>query len=56
MKTNVKTKKDFDAVEWMQSRRAEIAQDIEGMSFEEEKKYFEESANQLKKYKTVGDH
>ena len=53
MKTKVENKKDFDAVELMQKRRIQIGKDIQGMSFEEEKAYFQESTEKLKKYKMV---
>ena len=55
MKTKVENKRDFDAVELMQRRRIQIGKDIQNMTFEEEKKYFEESAEKLKKYKPVGN-
>ena len=55
MKTKVERKKDFDAVELMQKRRIQIGKDIQGMTFEEEKRYFQESAEKLKKYKPVGN-
>ena len=54
MKTKVENKKDFDAVELMQKRRFQIGKDIQNMTFEEEKKYFQESAEKLRKYRTVG--
>lgn len=53
MKTKVENKKDFDAVELMQRRRIQIGKDIQNMTFEEEKKYFRESAEKLKKFKPV---
>jgi len=55
MKTKVGNKQDFDAVELMQNRRIQIGNDIQNMTFEEEKKYFQESAEKLKKYKPVGN-
>lgn len=55
MKTKVENKKDFDAVELMQSRRIQIGKDIQNMTFEEEKSYFQESARKLRKYKPVGN-
>ena len=55
MKTKVEKKKDFDAVELMQNRRIQIGKDIQNMTFEQEKKYFQESAQKLKKYKPVGN-
>lgn len=54
MKTKTENKKDFDAVELMQSRRIQIGKDIQGMTFEEEKKYFQESAQMLRKFKHIG--
>jgi len=53
MKTE--NKKDFDAVELMWARRIQIGKDIQGMTFEEEKNYFKESAEKLKKFKSVGN-
>ncbi|MDZ7720621.1 MAG: hypothetical protein U5K72_17525 [Balneolaceae bacterium] len=56
MKIKIEKKKDFDAVELMQNRRTQISKDIQGMTFEEEKKYFQESAEKLKKFKPVGSN
>lgn len=55
MKTNIETKKEFDAVEFMRSRRTLISQELQGMTFEEEKEYFAQSAKKLKKYSRVGE-
>lgn len=55
MKTKEENKKDFDAVGLMQRRRIQICKDIQNMTFEEEKKYFRESAEKLKKFKPVGN-
>jgi len=55
MKTNIETKKEIDAVEFMRSRRIQIGKDIQGMTFQEEKEYFKKSAERLKKYKPVGN-
>jgi len=53
MKTNITTKKDFDAVELMRNIRTQIGKDIEGMTFEQEKEYFKKGSNKVKKYKPV---
>lgn len=53
MKAKIEKDKDFDAVELMRNRRIQIGKDIQNMTFEEEKKYFQESAKKLKKYKPV---
>jgi len=55
MKTKVQTKKIFDSVEFMRTRRTEIGEEIQGMTFEQEKEYFQNSSELLKKYKTVGN-
>lgn len=55
MKTKGEKKNDFDTVELMQNRRIQIGKDIQNMTFEQEKKYFQESAQKLKKYKPVGN-
>lgn len=62
MKTKVTIKKEparpaggFDAVELMRSIRTEIGKEIEGMTFEQEKELYKESAEKLKKYKRVGN-
>ncbi|MEQ9299166.1 MAG: hypothetical protein RIF33_11400 [Cyclobacteriaceae bacterium] len=54
MKTKVEMNKGFDAVEFMRSRRTQISEDIKNMTFEEERAYFEKSAEVLKKYKRIG--
>lgn len=53
MKIKVENKKDFDAVELMQNRRIQIGKDIKNMTIEEEKEYFRESTEKLKKFKSV---
>ena len=55
MKTNIETKKDFDAVELMRSRRIQIGKDIKGMTFEQEKEYFKKASEKIKKYKLAGN-
>ncbi len=44
MKTETKTKKTFDAVEFMRQRRKQISKDIEGMTPKEEIEYFKTKA------------
>ena len=39
MKNNIKTKKEFDAVDMMRSIREKISKEIQGMTFEQEKEY-----------------
>ncbi len=53
MKIKVENKKDFDAVELMQNRRIQIGKDIKNMTIEEEKEYFRDSTEKLKKFKSV---
>jgi hypothetical protein len=53
MKTTEKTK-PFDAVKMMRDIRDQIDKDTEGMTFEQEKKYFEKGAEKAKKYQKVG--
>ena len=54
MKANITTKKDFDAVELMRVIRIQIGKEIKGMTFEQEKDYFKNAFEKLKKYKQVG--
>jgi hypothetical protein len=49
MKTETKTKKTFDAVEFMRQRREEISKDIEGMTPKEEIDYFKRKAAEFNK-------
>ena len=51
MKTEIKTKKSFDAVAFMRKRRDQISKEIEGMTPEEEIKYFKKNAAKLKSKK-----
>jgi len=51
MKT--KTKKDFDAVEFMRKKRNEISKDIEDMDYKQIKEYF---ANKKKKERILPSH
>ena len=39
MKNEIKTKKDFDAVDLVRSIREKISKEIQGMTFEQEKEY-----------------
>ena len=39
MKNNIKTKKEFDAVDMMRSIREKIGKEIQGMLFKQEKEY-----------------
>ncbi len=55
MKTKVENEKNFDAVELVRSRRAQIGKDIRNMTFKEEKEYFREASEKLKKFKSVDD-
>ena len=55
MKTNITTKKDFDAVELMRGIRTQIGKDIEGMTFEQEKEYFKKGLEKTKRFKPVGN-
>ncbi len=48
MKTNVTTKKGFDAVELQHKLRTEIGKKIEGMSSEEEIQFFKKAAERAK--------
>ena len=49
MKTETKTKKTFDAVEFMRRRREKISKDIEGMTPKEEIEYFKKNAAEFNK-------
>lgn len=49
MKTKTKTKKTFDAVEFMRRRREEISEHIEGMTPKEEIEYFKKKAKEFNK-------
>lgn len=49
MKTKIKTKKKFDAVEFMRRRREEISKEIEGMTPKEEIEYFKKHAAEFSK-------
>jgi hypothetical protein len=48
MKTDVKTKKTFDAVAFMRKRRDEISKEIEGMTPQQEIEYFKKNADKLR--------
>jgi len=49
MKTEIKTKKTVDAVEFMRQRREQISKDIEGMTPKEEIEYFKKKATEFNK-------
>jgi hypothetical protein len=51
MKTELKTKKTFDAVAFMRKRRDEISKEIEGMTPKQEIEYFKKKAAELRKRK-----
>ena len=51
MKTELKTKKTFDAVAFMRRRREEISKEIDGMTPQQEIEYFRKNAAELKKTK-----
>jgi hypothetical protein len=48
MKTEVTTKKTFDAVAFMRKRRDEISKEIEGMTPQQEINYFKTNAVKLR--------
>ena len=48
MKTEVKTKKTFDAVAFMRKRRDEISKEIEGLTPRQEIEYFKRNAVEVK--------
>ena len=49
MKTEVKTKKSFDAVAFMRQRREQISKEIEGMTAKQEIEYFKKKAAEFKR-------
>ncbi len=51
MKTDTKTKKTFDAVDFMRKRREEISKEIEGMTPKQEIEYFKKKAVEFNKSK-----
>lgn len=51
MKTNVTTKKGFDAMELQHRLRTEIGKKIKGMSSEEEIQFFEKASERAKQRK-----
>lgn len=53
MKTDTKTKKDFDAVEMMRQIRNNIDQETEGMNFEQLKKYYKNKSEKFENEKKV---
>lgn len=53
MKTNVRTKKEFDAVDMMRSIRERISKEIQGMSFEQEKGYLRRRLTNLRRGTTA---
>lgn len=48
MKTEIKTEKTFDAVEFMRKRREQISKEIEGMTPKEEIAYFKKKAAEFR--------
>lgn len=48
MKTDVRTKKTFDAVAFMRKRRDAISKEIEGMTPQQEIEYFKRNAEKLR--------
>ncbi len=51
MKTNIITKKEFDAVDMMRSIREKVSKEIQGMTFEQEKEYLRKRTEEFKKGK-----
>ncbi len=49
MKTNIKTEKKFDAVKMMRDIRDKIDKETKGMSFEQLKQYYKNSAEENRK-------
>ncbi|MCE2733445.1 MAG: hypothetical protein O9302_07245 [Cyclobacteriaceae bacterium] len=49
MKTETKNKKTFDAVEFMRKRRETISKEIDGLTPEEEIRYFKQKASVFRK-------
>lgn len=49
MKTDAKTEKKFDAVKMMREIRDKIDKETKGMTFQELKKYYKESAEKNRK-------
>ena len=52
MKTKVKTEKKFDAVKMMRDIRNKIDKEIAGMTFEQEREYFNKGAEKFRKQTT----
>jgi len=50
MKKETKTKKTFDAVEFMRRRREEISKEIDGMTPKEEIAYFKKKSAEFNKH------
>ena len=51
MKTNVKTEKEFDAVNYMRQERDRISREIKGMTPEQQIEYFRKKAEEFQKKK-----
>jgi hypothetical protein len=51
MKTEIKIKKKFDAVEFMRQQRDRISQKIKGMTPEQEIAYFKKKSEEFRKGK-----
>ena len=52
MKTDIKTEKDFDAIELQHKIRTELGKKISSMSPEEEIKFFKKASERAKKRRT----
>ncbi len=51
MKTEIKTKKKFDAVEFMRQQRDRVSQIIKGMTPEQEIEYFKKKSEEFRSSK-----
>jgi hypothetical protein len=54
MKTETKNKKTFDAVDFMRKRREMISKEIDGLTPEEEIRYFKLKAAEFRKHNKLG--
>jgi len=55
MKT-IETKKKFDAIKMMRDIRDKIDKDIQGMTFEQEKEYFQKASEKYEKEVDLPDN